>query len=131
VRVRAREQFGAKFKAPGILHCKYSDGCSPSGGQALYADCLGTEVIRPLIAPRVKEGDHLARGRINSRQVWTLAEIATVTCECQIVEIVRTAVLPCHDVLNVVGEAAVLLIKQAVFTAIPGTAADELSPSGV
>lgn len=64
---------------------------------------------------------------IDSCQVGAFAQIAAVACQCQVVRIVRAAVLLCNDVLDVMRELAVLLVQATIFTPLVGPTADEVT----
>jgi hypothetical protein len=51
--------------------------------------------------------------------------------ESEIVWVIRPTMLLCDDVLDVVREPALFLPEQAVFAAVSGAQADELSRGGI
>ena len=79
------------------------DRRSPDCGKPydIYAPHL--EVIGPRVASRVKQWDNSLSPRIDTGQIWTFAEIAAVASQGKIAGFVSSAVLPDHDVLDVMG----------------------------
>ncbi len=88
-------------------------------------------MVRPDIAPGMKDRHNLAGRRVDTRQVWSLVGVAAVAGESEIVWGVSPAVLLCDDVFDVMREPALFLPEQAVFAAVSGTLADKLSRGGI
>jgi predicted phage gp36 major capsid-like protein len=72
----------------------------------------------------MKEPHHLSRSRINRRDIGTFVAVAKDTAQCQIVERRRTAVLPAHDMVDLMSEGRSHFRVEAVFTAATRTAKD-------
>ena len=76
------------------------------------------KVIRPLVAPGVKQTLNAARYRVDSTEVWSLVQIAAMAGEREILEIIAASELPGYDVFNLVWHRAMFLAKPAVLAAI-------------
>ena len=68
---------------------------------------------------------------VESRQVRSLAEIASVAGQCQVAVVVGSAVLLRNDMLNVVSGATVVLMEQAVFASAVRPLTDKVPRSGI
>jgi hypothetical protein len=49
----------------------------------------------------MKEDLHAACQRVDPTQVGSLAKVATMACQREIIDVIRTAMLPGNDVLDV------------------------------
>ncbi len=85
----------------------------------------GSEMIGPIVTPRIKQRDDRPCKRIGPGQVRAFAETAAVAGKGQIAVIVGAIMLPDDDMLDVVCKRTTVLRKEAVFTTIRGPAADE------
>jgi hypothetical protein len=81
-------------------------------------------MIRPLIAPRMKYGNQSTRHWVNSSQIRTFVQVTPVTCECKIVDLIRTTMFPGNNVLDVMRQFAVRLVKAAILAPISSPATD-------
>ena len=81
----------------------------------------------PLVLPRMKEPDDRAAFRVKSAQVRSLVRIAVVAGESEVSAVVSSAMLASDDVLDVIGEEWLRVLRQAaVFAAITGSFTDSL-----
>ena len=64
-------------------------------------DTVPLEVVTPLVVPWMEESRYFVRFGIDARQVRAFMEIAVDTRESEVVGVVRTAMLPGDDVLDV------------------------------
>src|SRR5689334_16989239 len=69
------------------------------------------KVLVPAVLAWMIEADKFAGERINSAQVRSLVQIATITCECQIAIVIGPTVLPGDYMLYVMRRLTVLLPK--------------------
>lgn len=90
-----------------------------------------TEVIRPHIAPGMKQAHDLAALRVDPRQVGAFAKIAVRTSEAEVICAITPAVLARNDVLNVETQLRKLLRQSAVLTPVACPRADQLTQCGV
>jgi len=75
----------------------------------------------------MKEPDERAAFRVKSAQVRSLVRIAVVAGESEVSAVVSSAMLASDDVLDVIGEEWLRVLRQAaVFAAITGPFADSL-----
>lgn len=89
-------------------------------------------MLFPGVTSRMKEFDHISRVRIDSGQVRTFVEVTLMTREGEVLGVVRSAVFPGHDVLDVKAkDRIILLVNPAVFTAISGELPDTFSKTFV
>ena len=77
--------------------------------------------------PRMKEPDERAAFRVKSAQVRSLVRIAVVAGESEVSAVVSSAMLASDDVLNVIGEEWLSVLRQAAVSAtITGSFTDSL-----
>jgi ABC-type Zn2+ transport system substrate-binding protein/surface adhesin len=79
----------------------------------------------------VEQRHHVTAHRIYSREIGALPKVAAVAGQRKVVLVVKPAMLLRHDVLDVVGQPAVLLRQQAIFTAISCSPTDCVARSGI
>jgi hypothetical protein len=79
----------------------------------------------------MKERDDNTARRVNLGEIRPLGGVAAIARKGEIVRVIRPAVLPCHDMFNVMREPALFLLEQAVFATVSGTPADKLSCRGI
>jgi len=85
------------------------------------------EMVGPHVLMGVEEW-YDGRGLdVNSREIRTFACVASITGQGEVLRVVWAAVLFRDNVLDVMGEAALLLAEEAVFATVPGPRADILS----
>jgi hypothetical protein len=99
--------------------------------QSLNPHTAEHEVLAPLVAPGMKEGHHLTTHRIDTCQIRAFAEIAAVTSEGEVVNIIRSTMLLRYDMLDVVRQLAILLTEQAILTAVVRSTPDKVPRSGI
>jgi hypothetical protein len=75
----------------------------------------------------MEERHDLSANGVDARQVGTLPEITAMASQCQVLAFVGAAVLLRDNVLDVVGQLAVLLSELAILTTIGCTAPDEVA----
>jgi hypothetical protein len=93
---------------------KTFENCSPD-----------SEMIGPIVAPRIKQRDDRPGKRIDTSQVRAFAKVAAVAGKSQIAVIVGPTMLPGDDVLDAVSKGTTVLRKEAIFTTVRRPAADE------
>ncbi len=75
-------------------------------------------MVGPLVPARVKQRDHVASARVDPGKIRSLAEIASLAGEGQIVSFVTPSVLPGNDVFDVVAKLRAVLGKEAVLAPV-------------
>jgi hypothetical protein len=88
-------------------------------------------MILPLIQAGVEKRYKLLRTRVESSEVRSLAQVATMASKCQVVEFFGAAVLFGNYVFDMVSKMTVLLAEQAVLATIPGPLTDQISQFGI
>ena len=90
-------------------------------------DSVALEVLIPLAQPWMKQPDERTVFRVKCAEVRSLMCIAVVTGESEISAVVSSAMLASDDVLDVIGEERLRILRQApVFAAITSPFADSL-----
>jgi hypothetical protein len=87
-------------------------------------------VFSPSVAARVKEPDDFVRIGIAARQVRSFAQIALVTGEREVFEIVRAAVLARIDVFDMERMRVVVFLSEAAILATIAGALPHLLAKG-
>jgi hypothetical protein len=82
-------------------------------------------MFEPTVMPGIKQWHNLASNRIDTSQVRAFAKIAAVTGKGKIAGIVGPTMLARYDVLDVMCKGRTILRKEAIFTTIPGSVADQ------
>ena len=114
------EQFGPQLSPSFFVHSEDVD-CGPTGGrESRNSAAFEGEVFRPCVVARVEECDESAPLGVDSAQVWTLVKVASGATEGKVLERVVPSVLPGDDVLYVMRELGMILMKEAVFAATTG-----------
>jgi hypothetical protein len=109
------------------VHLQKADRRSAYRGAPDNKDSVALEVLIPLVLPRMKEPDERAAFRVKSAQVRSLVRIAVVAGESEVSAVVSSAMLASDDVLDVIGEEWLRVLRQtAVFAAITGPFTDSL-----
>jgi hypothetical protein len=109
------------------VHLQKADRRSAYRGAPDNKDSVALEVLIPLVLPRMKEPDERAAFRVKSAQVRSLVRIAVVAGESEVSAVVSSAMLASDDVLDVIGEEWLRVLRQAaVFAAITGSFTDSL-----
>jgi hypothetical protein len=78
-------------------------------------------MIRPPIAPGIEQSNHLIRPRLDGSDIAPLVPITDHTGVGEVVEGGRTCVFPTDNVVNLVGEAGVVLVDKAILTTLTRT----------
>ena len=111
------------------------DRGSPCRGDAVNTTPFERKVLRPEIAPRMKQSHELPRERINPRQVRAFMQIAAVTGQSEIVRVIGAPMLLCHNMLDVMPQVAMFLSQAAIFATFNGASPDKargsLHPSAI
>lgn len=68
---------------------------------------------------------------IDPTQIRPLVKVAAMACEREILDLIRPAVLAGNDMLNVMQEFAVVLVKPAILAPLPGALADKPPGCGI
>jgi len=92
---------------------------------------LKQEVLGPLVTSGVKERDNLTADWIHACEIRALLEIAAVAGQRKIVDVVTPAVLLGNDMLDVVGELAMLLAQQAILATVVRSPSNEVLHASV
>lgn len=88
-------------------------------------------MIGPLVPSRMKQGCQCAAERIDAGKVRAFVKVAVMARKREIVSPIRTAMLFCNDVFDVMEKFTVFLVKAAVLTTSARTFTDKLPDSGV
>jgi ABC-type Co2+ transport system permease subunit len=120
------EDLGAQFQTSWVVQIQHADSGAAGGVAAINPNTFDSEMVGPSIMARVKKLRDLSCVRVDSGQIGSLAQVATVACKRQVVRIVGTAVLLCDDVFHMMLQFAVLLAQTAVFAALVSTVTHEL-----
>ena len=88
-------------------------------------------MVRPPVAPGVKQDLYPARRRVDSTQVWAFVQITAMAGEREILDIIAASVLTGDYVLDLMRHRAMMLAKLAVLAAISSPAPDKLPGSGI
>lgn len=115
-----------------MIHIEHSDGRTPSFGSPNYYTADVSEMIRPPVAPRMKEQGHATGRRINPRKVWTLVSIAKVAGQREVFRRITTTVLTRDNMLDVKPDTRSKPLRNAAILALlPGAAPDEVARGGI
>ena len=90
-----------------------------------------SEVFLPSVMSRMEQILDVAGQRIYPTQVGALMQVAAMACECEILDVVCAAVLPGNQVLNMVHEFAIVLMRPTILTPLSRPLSDEPPRSGV
>ena len=83
------------------------------------------EVVPPAVAPRMEQFRHSLGLGVNAGQVRSFVQVAINARQSQILQIVRAAMNPWDDVLNVKRRQwRVVLVQQAIFATMASTLPD-------
>jgi hypothetical protein len=99
----AGEKLRPQFQAAGVVHGEYVHGSATDRSDPHDAYTSEQKVLSSVVAPGMKEGRNLAAEWIDTREVRSLAKIATVARQREIVDIIAPAVLFGDDMLDVMG----------------------------
>jgi len=109
------------------VHLQQADRRSAYRTATDNKDSVTLEVLFPPVLPGMKQPDELAAFRIKSAQVRSLMRIAVVAGESEVLAVVSSAMLASNDVLDVIGEERLRILRQAtVFAAITGPFSNSL-----
>jgi hypothetical protein len=125
-RTPSPQEFLAQIQPPRVIHGEHLNGRASNRSHPFNSHRSHAKVILPLIPSRMEERYDLIGKRINPRKVRTLLQVAPMAGQCQVVRFIGPAVLFGYDMFDVVSEITVLLLKQAIFAAIPGPPADKI-----
>ena len=81
----------------------------------------------PLVPPRVKEPYKFICERVDTCQVRSFSQVATVASKCEVYWFFGAPVLFGHNMLDVVCQRTVFLPEQAILAPITGPRADQIS----
>lgn len=119
-----RQQFLSKLETARVVHAKELHGCTSSGSSAFDPHTIDLEMFLPMIAARMKERYGLTRKWIDAAEVRSLAEVAAVASEREVVQPIVAPMLLGNDVLNMMSQGAMFLSKQAILATAIGPSAD-------
>jgi hypothetical protein len=102
-----------------------------SCSESLNANTVDREVLDSLVAPGMKERHYLTTHRIDASQVRAFEEIGAMTSEGEVVNVISSTMLLRNDMLDVVGQLAILLAKQAIFASVVRSMPDKVPRSGI
>lgn len=123
--VRTSGQKLASLNPPRVVHREQLHSSAPNRRNALDNRPAETEMIAPTVASRIEQRDNLSGARIDSGQVRTFAQIATVTGKGEIAAIIAPTVLAGYYVLDVMGKGTTVLRKATIFATVSGSGSDE------
>ena len=115
-----RQQFLSKLETARVVHAKELHGCTSSGSSAFDPHTIDLEMFLPMIAARMKERYGLTRKWIDAAEVRSLAEVAAVASEREVVQPIVAPMLLGNDVLNMMSQGAMFLSKQAILATAIG-----------
>jgi hypothetical protein len=115
----------AQFQAVGIVHDEHTYRRSTCSALSLDHQPSESKVIGPAVSPRMEEHDNVAAEKIDACQVRTLVPIAVVASQSEIARFVSTAVLPRHNVLDMMRRVKMSVGKQAILAPAPSHAPDK------
>lgn len=84
------------------------------------------EVLGPAVTPRMKQRRRPPGLRVDPGQVRTLAQVAAVAGQCEVVRTVRATVLPGHNVLHMMDQLAMFLMQPAILATLASASPDEV-----
>src|SRR5262249_55930955 len=93
-------QCSTHCKLKGVIDRQYGDCRAPDRTQANQLVTLPSEVVAPLILARMEQARKLASRRINTSDVWALAEIAESARNREILDDTLPAVLPGNNMVD-------------------------------
>ena len=109
------------------VHLQEANRSSSYRGASDDDDSVALKVIIPLVLARVKQPDKRAAFRIKPAQVRPLVYVTVVTGESEVSTVVASAMLTSDDMLDVIGEERLRVLRQAaVFAAMTSPLADKL-----
>jgi hypothetical protein len=106
-------------------------GCPANRCESLNPHTTKHKVLNPVVAPGMKEGHYLTTQRVYACQVRALAEIAAVTGEGEVVNVIRSTMLLRKDMLDVVSQLGMLLPEQAIFALVVCSTPDKVPRGGI
>jgi hypothetical protein len=104
------------------MHGRAPNGCDPDDVRV-----APSKVLIPLVATRVEEADDATADGIDAGEVGSLAEIAALAGEREIVASIGAAVLAGKNVLDVMDQLAVPLPKETILAAITSAVPDQVA----
>lgn len=101
-----------------------SDGRTPNRCLPHQTRAIPLEMLRPLMAARMKKSDDASRTRIASGNIRAFMVVAEKTGQCQVSSSGQAAVLARNNVVNLKREIIVGLEHLAIFTEVSSTPPD-------
>jgi hypothetical protein len=109
------------------VHLEQANRCSAYRSASDNDDSVALKVLIPLVLARMKQPDKCAAFRVKPAQVRPLVGIAVVTGQSEVSIVVTSAMLTSDDMLDVISEERLGLLRHAaVFAAMTGPVADKL-----
>jgi hypothetical protein len=121
----ASDKLGPPLDSSLIVHREDLNSRPADRAEADDARALEGEVIRPRVSARMEQRHDIVIRRVDSCQIRSFVQVATIASEREVLEVVRAAVLSRGDVFDVMAKASYLLPQQAVFAAITRALADK------
>jgi len=101
-------------------------GRSTDGSNAFDPNAPQEKVLRPVVAPRMKERHELTTNWIHACEIRAFVEITTVAGQGKVVNVVAPAMLLRNDMLDVVRQVTVLLPERAILTTVGRSTPDKV-----
>jgi len=79
----------------------------------------------------MKQPNDFIRNRVNTCEVRTLPQVATMAGQREVVQFIGSTMLLRNDVLKMVSKRTVLLPQKTIFAAISGPLTDQTSQLGI
>ena len=98
---------------------KHADGGPPNRGLANQMDAAPSEMVCPTVISGVEQFCHCAGLRVYAGQICAFVQVAVNTGQCEIFQVVTTAVRLSNDMLDMKGcQRGIILVESAILTAI-------------
>ncbi len=126
------QEFLTQLEPPRFVHVEHGDRRSSRGRQSDDFSVRIGKMFRPNLCPRIEKNDRPSRFAVNAAEVRRFRQIAPNARPGQILQVVRAAVLPRDDVLDLVTPKRSMFLPQpAVFTAVVGPFLDSPARRGI
>lgn len=86
-------------------------------------------MLRPLLLPRMKEGDDIASRGVRGSDIAPFVPVTKYAGERQVAERGRASVLTSENMIDLMTDVAVVLVDQAILATTPSPAAHLLPHS--
>jgi hypothetical protein len=116
----------AKLHALGIVDVEHGDRGASRLRQSFQEGSSPAEMPVPALTPWVEEGNDLSSQVVDTRKIWSFAQVASIATEAKSGWIVAGPMLAGDNVIDVeAGQREQYLRQSTVFTSIAGTLANQ------